>query len=396
MLYIIGITITFFLVMLLAGKRHKTEADKILVIWLCVTGIHLLSYYNYVSQLYFQFPYFLGFELPLPLVHVPFLYLYTTSLTGQSSKNWFKIWHFLPFFATYILFFDFLTSPILYKIQVYEEQGRGYEWQRNLMNLAIIVSGIIYISLSLWKLRKHRKNINVEFSNTEKINLNWLRYLIYGTTGIWIFVILGNDELIYGAVVVYILFLGYFGIRQVGIFTHFHPIVLPASGELPDNMISKGHLNITTAEKEGSLNEAFQGGSIELQEVKYQKSGLSEAAASLIHERLIQLMRDEKVFRNPEITLTELSQKLNVHPNILSQVINSKEQKNFFDYINSQRVETFKEIVSLPENQKFTLLSLAFDCGFNSKTSFNRNFKKTTGLSPSEYLQHENIVIDNS
>ena len=98
-------------------------------------------------------------------------------------------------------------------------------------------------------------------------------------------------------------------------------------------------------------------------------------------------MQEEKLYKNSELTLADLSQKLNVHPNVLSQVINSAEQKNFYDYINCQRIEEFKRIILLPENQKFTLLSLAFECGFNSKTAFNRNFKKATGISPSEYLK---------
>ncbi len=98
-------------------------------------------------------------------------------------------------------------------------------------------------------------------------------------------------------------------------------------------------------------------------------------------------MENEKLFKNSELTLTQLSQTLNVHPNTLSQVINSVEQKNFYDYINFQRVEEFKKAMALPENQKFTLLSLAFECGFNSKTAFNRNFRKVTGVSPSEYLK---------
>lgn len=88
-----------------------------------------------------------------------------------------------------------------------------------------------------------------------------------------------------------------------------------------------------------------------------------------------------------------VSRELDVHPNTLSQVINRAEQKNFFDYINTLRVADFKEKAANPENQKYTLLSLAYDCGFNSKTSFNRNFKKITGKSPSEYLKEAEIIL---
>ncbi|MBJ7428273.1 MAG: AraC family transcriptional regulator [Bacteroidia bacterium] len=102
-------------------------------------------------------------------------------------------------------------------------------------------------------------------------------------------------------------------------------------------------------------------------------------------------MQSEKLFINPELTLNDLAAALNVLPNHLSQVINSKENKNFYDYINQLRVEEFIRLIALSENQKFTLLSLAYECGFNSKTSFNRNFKKVTDLTPSEYIKQEKI-----
>lgn len=97
-------------------------------------------------------------------------------------------------------------------------------------------------------------------------------------------------------------------------------------------------------------------------------------------------MEQEKMFTIPELTLTDLAIKLNIHPNYLSQVINDLEGLNFFNYINTLRVEEFKKLVSKPESKKYTFLSLAYECGFNSKTTFNRFFKKVTGLSPSEYV----------
>lgn len=105
-------------------------------------------------------------------------------------------------------------------------------------------------------------------------------------------------------------------------------------------------------------------------------------------------MQTEKLFKNAEISLLDIAQKLKVHPNNLSQVINSIEQKNFFDYINNYRIAEFKAIANLPINQKFTLLSLAYTCGFNSKTAFNRNFKNSTGLTPISYLAQQHIFLN--
>lgn len=92
--------------------------------------------------------------------------------------------------------------------------------------------------------------------------------------------------------------------------------------------------------------------------------------------------------------MSDQARQLDIHPNYISQVINSVEQKNFYDFINEHRVEEFKQLVSLSENQHFTLLALAFECGFNSKTSFNRNFKKATGMTPSTYLEQRNIHLE--
>jgi AraC-like DNA-binding protein len=79
--------------------------------------------------------------------------------------------------------------------------------------------------------------------------------------------------------------------------------------------------------------------------------------------------------------------RLNTQPNYLSQVINEKEGKIFYDYINTIRIEEFKRLAVLPESRKYTLLALAEQCGFNSKSSFNRYFKKVTGQSPSEFMK---------
>jgi AraC-like DNA-binding protein len=127
---------------------------------------------------------------------------------------------------------------------------------------------------------------------------------------------------------------------------------------------------------------------------KYIKSGLTEDISKVYHQQLTQLVHTEKLFLDPELTLSDLASHLDIHTNYLSQIINEQEGVTFYEYINNLRIEEFKRLVQKPENQKYTLLALAYDAGFNSKTSFNRNFKKNTNLSPSEYLKQLNIVLE--
>ena len=103
------------------------------------------------------------------------------------------------------------------------------------------------------------------------------------------------------------------------------------------------------------------------------------------------MLEMDQPYKDPDLTLNDLADKLDVHPNYLSQVINSNENKTFYDLINEKRVEAFIQKTSDAAHQQFTLLAIALDCGFNSKASFNRNFKKFTGQTPSDYLQAQSL-----
>lgn len=98
------------------------------------------------------------------------------------------------------------------------------------------------------------------------------------------------------------------------------------------------------------------------------------------------LIKDEKLFQNPELTLTEVSKKLKTNASVISKCINQGFQMNFNDFINNYRIEAVKTMFAAGEHKKSTLLGIAYDCGFNSKATFNRAFKKNTNLSPKEYL----------
>jgi len=104
-------------------------------------------------------------------------------------------------------------------------------------------------------------------------------------------------------------------------------------------------------------------------------------------QKLERIISDRKLFLDESISLPKLAEMLNIHPNYLSQIINEKFNKNFYDFINSYRVAEFKQLVVSGKSKNKTFFSLALDCGFNSKASFNSSFKKITGITPSEFVK---------
>jgi len=98
-------------------------------------------------------------------------------------------------------------------------------------------------------------------------------------------------------------------------------------------------------------------------------------------------MQEKKPYLNGELTAGELSKLLGISVNHLSQVLNKEQKQNFFDFINSYRIKDVLLKMEDPSNAHLTLLALALDSGFNSKTSFNTIFKKVTNQTPSQYYK---------
>ena len=100
-------------------------------------------------------------------------------------------------------------------------------------------------------------------------------------------------------------------------------------------------------------------------------------------------MLEEKPFLNSDYSITQLSKEVGIPSRELSKVVNQYLNQNFSDYINNFRVEEFKRLVQDPENRKFSILSMAMEAGFRSKSTFNTAFKKFTGKTPSEYCKNQ-------
>ena len=119
-----------------------------------------------------------------------------------------------------------------------------------------------------------------------------------------------------------------------------------------------------------------------------------EVEAVKQQKELIDYMQSEKPFLRTKLSINDLAEDLGIPSHHLSQVINERLNQNFYDFINSYRIEELKVKLKDPHNKHLTMLGIAFDCGFNSKASFNRIFKKHTGQTPSEYLENESPSTD--
>jgi TolB-like protein/AraC-like DNA-binding protein len=139
--------------------------------------------------------------------------------------------------------------------------------------------------------------------------------------------------------------------------------------------------------QESDINTNDQSGNSTPKETVLKKALLDEASAADYKAKLKQLIETEKPHLNPDLTLRMLANQLGIHANQLSWLLNDSLGKNFNTFINHYRVEEFKSSAQLSENSHLTILSIAYDCGFNSKTVFNAYFKRETGITPKEFLK---------
>jgi len=292
------------------------------------------------------------------------LYFYVSSVTEQFAKNKGEILlHFIPALATIAYLSHFFILPSEEKIRIFRNQGTEYQVFQDIVLYGVFVSGIFYVIWSSILLSKHKQRIRNQFSNITAVNLNWLRFLTYGLGIVWAIVIVTqSDALIFIGVSIFVILIGFFGLQQKSIFIN---------QEVEYKIIEKEIQSLVPV----------------VAKEKYESSGLSEEKAEEYYQKLNELIHKKKIYVQADLSLNQLAAELGIHPNYLSEIINTKESKTFYDYINSFRVDEFKSLMTIPENQQFTLMAIAYDCGFNSKSSFNRYFKKMTGETPSQYVK---------
>ena len=351
----------FLLAVVLFARKQNHSANIILAIVMVCLSADLLSAFYYSRGLYRVYPYFVGITYPFPLLYGPLFYLYVKRVSKKADRIYkTDLLHFLPLLLVYILCIpEFLYSGEQ-RIEFTNNMMRGIRPPLFIVLEYILpVQGMLYAFFTLKIVKEYHSKIRNAFSNIDLINLNWLKYIAGVLFAIWSIVALVNfvriltpaiNGLVQVSIAIIIYSIGYKGLRQPEIF-----------------------LYTSAASPEFRQSE------------KYRRSGLNDNLASEISGKLTDIMAAEKLYLDDDLTLQKLAERLDVSNHNLSEVINSRLNLSYYDFINSYRVEEFKKRITDPDNDRFNILSIALDSGFKSKGTFNSIFKKTTGMTPSEY-----------
>lgn len=224
--------------------------------------------------------------------------------------------------------------------------------------------GLAYILLSLLKIRKHKRDIKQFTSNTSEIDLEWLKYIVWASLllviGITTFNVLFFDaplNLFMNALTyIVIIITAYFALKQKEIF--------------PSDVQERADALLLVREPNSEI---------------YQNKLLSDEKLVDVKYLLNNLIIDEELYLDLELSLGKLAKRLDISSHQLSYVINKGYNQNFYSFVNKFRIEKAKKLLLDKELDKYSIVGIAYESGFNSKTTFNTLFKKTTGMTPSEY-----------
>jgi AraC-like DNA-binding protein len=343
-----------FFAFLFMTKKHKELPDKILVVWLFILAIHTGLILVNLAAASISIP--KNFSILFTLLYGPALFLYVSKLSRAGSVlRTTDGLHLLPF----LLFL--LLSFVISGIDNLFTKG---------LSAICGLSGPAYCFATYFLLQKHTKNITNRFSNLGDISLKWVRTLVVGLLIIWlgaaILVFLHRFlqielslQWFFIVIPFFIFYMGYHGIKQKIIYTRIE--------QPPDELPAQPLKNQKSYED------------------SYKRSGLQPESMEAIHKKLLNSMQHDQLYLNPTLSLQELSETLKLPSHHITQTLNEFAKVSFYDFVNQFRVDDCKNKIDSGEADKYSLIGIAYECGFNSKSSFNRIFKNHTGQSPSEY-----------
>jgi len=360
-----GLLISFFLY----HKRKNHNPNLFIASHTLITSVVLFVFQFKDQNLFISKEVIRYGTFLLLFVSGPLLYLYTTYLTTERKAIDRKvILHFaaLPVGVVIELLFP---HTILYALDYADQPPPIDAFDRlYLLEVVLILITIVYVLISFKKVMMFdRRALNL-FSNLESANLVWLRNLLA------IFSVLLLIHLIDTS----------FDYFQIDLQWSEHIMTLG----FPILIYVISYKALTQPEIFKELRN------IEKSKIKpYKNSSLKDHVAKAHIHRLLSFMEEEKPYLDCNLTIEDLANSLNISRHHLTEVINKHLNKNFYEFVNGFRLEEVKQLLVNSSKQHITIVGIAFEAGFSSKTTFNTLFRKETGLTPSAYRKTMNSKV---
>lgn len=313
------------------------------------------------------------FLINIGIALAPLIYLYVKSITTSNFKfkksYW---WHFALAFTVIIYRFSIYTYDALQP--GFNATQNGYlkieldeAYVQAIMGYIETPFMLVYLAFTFQLFYSYRKKIIQYFSNTFKLELNWILS----------FLILFSLSFLYGTIQDIIgsrfIDLGYQQRWWLNLFVALITLYVGVKGYFTDTT-KLNKLDFTFTPKTIGIPE---------ETTVLDEKTISEEDISKVEH----LMQNDKAYLNADLNLSELANMAKMTRGQLSETINTGFNKNFNDFVNGYRVEAFKKMLEEDKHKQLSLLGIAQECGFNSKATFNRVFKKLTNHSPTEYLK---------
>lgn len=401
-------SVVLTLLLFWGGNRQAGFSRQIMALFQLLMALYFTFNFLYSVNAYKVIVYVYPLILPVILLFIPVFYLYMLSITTPGFKfSKSETYHFIPAALIALLNIPYLFASADEKAN-FVTQGNGmlnnamFEYLIAIYMVGIF--GIFTLQLLLYSVKafslykRYKTYIENRFSYTENINIDWILLLLICFVIFFVF----NDilylvgfrqnyitQVIYNVAMLSITFyVGYRGLLQKEITENNSSNRSVYNSYNPNNDVITP-ANQLDSDYNGAINTEEPAAGIKPQKEerfkKYSGSTLSEDQKISLISKLEHLVQVEKIFIHEKLSIEDIAIKLDTNSKYISQIINETFNKNFYNYINSYRIEEAKLMLRSELSDKYSILGIAQSVGFVSKSTFNVAFKRITGLTPTEF-----------
>jgi AraC-like DNA-binding protein len=376
----IGLSQTFFAGLLIATKKPVITANRLMATFFFMLFFDLILVLIKIKILtFYSFPF-------IAFTYGPILYLYIWFMLHPGRRfNFFNLLHFIPFVVFLIFSVVYRSEPVFTDIPGVFFVSDRFISLRIVYVSAFFLSITVYSFLAFKLISRHQNNLLNSLSyRSPEVTLNWIKILSITFYILFtLFFILGGIDL----VINFLPFDPYYTIFPfIALFSFIYSYNAVQQPAVLDVFIDEDTGAARVTEAAGVIHEDIKDDStIPQKHGKYYRSGLKKEEAEELLKNLISYMEREKPYLDRDLTIHRLSSMTGISKHYITQVLNENYNRNFFTFVNEYRVKEVINRLKDPANRNYTILAIAFDSGFNAKSSFNTIFKSITGHTPSGY-----------